>query len=204
MIHQHQDLLLADPDSTINYTLLSNDNAFLSYHPFPFTQRTLTARFQVNNTQPPHVQLIRKPVLTAMGLLALLGEFLQVRPCKAPASMFVPSVGCQETPRSWLRCPTQQEAAWARWERWPAATGPEPLLAQTAGRLGCWSTTATTTAPAAAPTRSPFHWQDWQHKQARPRRPTQASQHASTLPFLLLISILLQVLSMSLITLTTT
>lgn len=78
VIHQHQDLLLADPNSTINYTLLSNDNAFLSYHPFPFTQRTLTGRFQVNNTQPSHVQLIRKPVLTVMGLLALLGEFLLV------------------------------------------------------------------------------------------------------------------------------
>lgn len=73
MIKQHQDLLLADPNSTVNYTLLSNDNAFLSYHPHPFTQRTLTARFQVNNTHPPHVQLVRKPVLTVMGLLALLG-----------------------------------------------------------------------------------------------------------------------------------
>uniref|UniRef100_A0A672JDS7 Alpha-L-iduronidase n=1 Tax=Salarias fasciatus TaxID=181472 RepID=A0A672JDS7_SALFA len=74
VINQHQDLLLANPNSTINYTLLSNDNAFLSYHPHAFTQRTLTARFQVNNTQPPHVQLIRKPVLTVMGLLALLGS----------------------------------------------------------------------------------------------------------------------------------
>ncbi|XP_031599524.1 alpha-L-iduronidase isoform X1 [Oreochromis aureus] len=74
VINQHQDVLMANPNSTINYTLLSNDNAFLSYHPHPFTQRTLTARFQVNNTQPPHVQLIRKPVLTVMGLLALLGE----------------------------------------------------------------------------------------------------------------------------------
>ncbi|KAM6931295.1 alpha-L-iduronidase [Xenentodon cancila] len=74
VIKQHQDLLLANPNNTINYSLLSNDNAFLSYHPHPFTQRTLTARFQVNNTHPPHVQLIRKPVLTVMGLLALLGE----------------------------------------------------------------------------------------------------------------------------------
>ncbi|KAF7657526.1 hypothetical protein LDENG_00025810, partial [Lucifuga dentata] len=74
VIQQHQDLLLADRNRTINFTLLSNDNAFLSYHPHPFTQRTLTARFQINNTQPPHIQLIRKPVLTAMGLLALLGE----------------------------------------------------------------------------------------------------------------------------------
>nr|XP_057926141.1 alpha-L-iduronidase isoform X1 [Doryrhamphus excisus] len=72
VISQHQNLKIAN--STMNYTLLSNDNAFLSYHPHPFTQRTLTARFQVNNTQPPHVQLIRKPILTVMGLLALLGE----------------------------------------------------------------------------------------------------------------------------------
>ncbi|XP_036383135.1 alpha-L-iduronidase isoform X2 [Megalops cyprinoides] len=74
VISQHQSQLMAGPSSTINYTLLSNDNAFLSYHPHPFTQRTLTARFQINNTQPPHVQLLRKPVLTAFGLLALLGE----------------------------------------------------------------------------------------------------------------------------------
>ena len=58
----------------MRYVLLSNDNAFLSYHPHPFSQRTLTARFQVNNTHPPHVQLLRKPVLTVMGLMALLGE----------------------------------------------------------------------------------------------------------------------------------
>lgn len=74
VINQHQDQLLANPNSTVNYTLLSNDNAFLSYHPHPFTQRTLAARFQVNNTRPPHVQLVRKPVLSVMGLLALLGE----------------------------------------------------------------------------------------------------------------------------------
>ncbi|RVE68609.1 hypothetical protein OJAV_G00093360 [Oryzias javanicus] len=74
VISQHQDWLQTNPNSSFNLTMLSNDNAFLSYHPHPFTQRTLTARFQVNNTQTPHVQLIRKPVLTVMGLLALLGE----------------------------------------------------------------------------------------------------------------------------------
>ncbi|CAL8346343.1 unnamed protein product [Lota lota] len=76
VIAQHQDLMSRGTTAggSINYTLLSNDNAFLSYHPYPFTQRTLTARFQVNNTRPPHVQLIRKPVLTVMGLLALLGD----------------------------------------------------------------------------------------------------------------------------------
>ncbi|XP_057562075.1 alpha-L-iduronidase isoform X5 [Hippopotamus amphibius kiboko] len=77
VIAQHQNLLVANSSSTIRYTLLSNDNAFLSYHPHPFSQRTLTARFQVNDTRPPHVQLLRKPVLTAMALLALLdGEQL--------------------------------------------------------------------------------------------------------------------------------
>ncbi|KAM6221284.1 alpha-L-iduronidase [Rhynchocyon petersi] len=74
VIAQHQNLLIANRNSSIHYALLSNDNAFLSYHPHPFTQRTLTARFQVNNTRPPHVQLLRKPVLTAMGLLALLDK----------------------------------------------------------------------------------------------------------------------------------
>uniref|UniRef100_A0A8C5AX81 Alpha-L-iduronidase n=1 Tax=Gadus morhua TaxID=8049 RepID=A0A8C5AX81_GADMO len=79
VIAQHQALvsLGAAGGSSINYTLLSNDNAFLSYHPYPFAQRTLTARFQVNNTQPPHVQLVRKPVLTVMGLLALLDVEVQ-------------------------------------------------------------------------------------------------------------------------------
>ncbi|NXT13995.1 IDUA iduronidase, partial [Prunella fulvescens] len=74
VIIQHQNLLISKANNTINYSLLSNDNAFLSYYPHYFTQRTLTARFQMNNTKPPHVQMVRKPVLTAMGLLALLGE----------------------------------------------------------------------------------------------------------------------------------
>nr|XP_048707432.1 alpha-L-iduronidase isoform X3 [Caretta caretta] len=74
VIIQHQNLLISKTNNTINYTLLSNDNAFMNYHPHYFTQRTLTARFQMNNTKPPHVQMVRKPVLTVMGLLALLGE----------------------------------------------------------------------------------------------------------------------------------
>ncbi|XP_041109745.1 alpha-L-iduronidase isoform X2 [Polyodon spathula] len=74
VIDQHQNLIIAKPHNSINYTLLSNDNAFLNYHPHYFTQRTLTTRFQMNHTKPPHVQMVRKPVLTVMGLLALLGE----------------------------------------------------------------------------------------------------------------------------------
>lgn len=54
--------------------LLSNDNAFLSYNPFFFTQRTLLARFQMNNTHPHHVQFIPKPIFNAFGLLSYLGN----------------------------------------------------------------------------------------------------------------------------------
>lgn len=82
VIAQHQNLLVANTSSALRYALLSNDNAFLSYHPHYFTQRTLTARFQVNTTRPPHVQLLRKPVLTAMALLALLGSPLPL--CARP------------------------------------------------------------------------------------------------------------------------
>ncbi|XP_037065198.1 alpha-L-iduronidase isoform X4 [Peromyscus leucopus] len=86
VIAQHQNLLFANSSSSIRYVLLSNDNAFLSYHPHPFTQRTLTARFQVNNTCPPHVQLLRKPILTVMGLMALLdGEQLWAEVSQAGA-----------------------------------------------------------------------------------------------------------------------
>uniref|UniRef100_A0A8C5LV15 Alpha-L-iduronidase n=1 Tax=Leptobrachium leishanense TaxID=445787 RepID=A0A8C5LV15_9ANUR len=74
VIDQHQDFLLWNESNSFNYSLLSNDNAFMNYYPHYFTQRTLTARFQMNNTKPPHVQMVRKPVLTVMGLLALLGE----------------------------------------------------------------------------------------------------------------------------------
>ncbi|XP_076403226.1 alpha-L-iduronidase isoform X2 [Peromyscus maniculatus bairdii] len=86
VIAQHQNLLFANSSSSIRYVLLSNDNAFLSYHPHPFSQRTLTARFQVNNTCPPHVQLLRKPILTVMGLMALLdGEQLWAEVSQAGA-----------------------------------------------------------------------------------------------------------------------
>ncbi|XP_053317658.1 alpha-L-iduronidase [Spea bombifrons] len=74
VIDQHRDYLLSNKSGGFKYHLLSNDNAFMNYYPHYFTQRTLTARFQMNNTKPPHVQMVRKPVLTVMGLLALLGE----------------------------------------------------------------------------------------------------------------------------------
>ncbi|XP_055929101.1 alpha-L-iduronidase-like isoform X2 [Argiope bruennichi] len=54
----------------VKFNLLSNDNAFLSYFPNQFTERTLLARFQLNNTYPKYVEFIRKPIYAAFGLLS--------------------------------------------------------------------------------------------------------------------------------------
>ncbi|GFT18331.1 alpha-L-iduronidase [Nephila pilipes] len=54
----------------VNFDLLSNDNAFLSYFPNQFTERTLLARFQVNNTSPKYVEFVKKPVYAVFGLLS--------------------------------------------------------------------------------------------------------------------------------------
>ncbi|XP_023313221.1 alpha-L-iduronidase [Anoplophora glabripennis] len=54
--------------------VLSNDNGFVNYHPFYFTQRTLFARFQINTTTPGHDQFIKKPAYSVMSLLSLLGD----------------------------------------------------------------------------------------------------------------------------------
>uniref|UniRef100_A0A336ML52 CSON002247 protein n=1 Tax=Culicoides sonorensis TaxID=179676 RepID=A0A336ML52_CULSO len=57
----------------INLESISHDNAFLSFYPHQFTQRTLLARFQMNNSVPRHTQFIQKPVFAALGLLSNLG-----------------------------------------------------------------------------------------------------------------------------------
>ncbi|XP_062590471.1 alpha-L-iduronidase-like isoform X2 [Saccostrea cucullata] len=74
VIAQHQNMILAKLPAFMNYSLLSNDNAFLSYVPHQFTQRTLAARFQMNNTATPFVQLVLKPIYTVMAALSLLGD----------------------------------------------------------------------------------------------------------------------------------
>ncbi|BFZ22574.1 hypothetical protein BsWGS_25613 [Bradybaena similaris] len=75
VIAQHQNILKGKPDPAIkNYTLLGNDNGFLSYYPNQFTQRTLLARFQMNVTKPNYVTFVRKPVYQVMSLLSLLGD----------------------------------------------------------------------------------------------------------------------------------
>lgn len=54
---------------------ISNDNGFISYHPYEFYQRTLLALFQMNNTSPVEYQFIEKPVYAAIGMLGNLGAF---------------------------------------------------------------------------------------------------------------------------------
>lgn len=51
---------------------ISHDNAFISYHPFEFAQRSLLAHFRMNNSQPVHSQFIQKPVYAALGMLSKL------------------------------------------------------------------------------------------------------------------------------------
>ncbi|KAK7097242.1 alpha-L-iduronidase-like [Littorina saxatilis] len=102
IIGQHQNMLIGPDKSPLNYTLLSNDNGFLSYFPHQFTQRTLVARFQMNATRnnsrslddsgsglfeqdggtinkraaqlEDYVTFVRKPIHSAMVLLAKLGD----------------------------------------------------------------------------------------------------------------------------------
>lgn len=53
---------------------LSHDNAFLSYHPYEFQQRTLFARFRMNESKPVATELIQKPVYAALGMLSQLAS----------------------------------------------------------------------------------------------------------------------------------
>ncbi|XP_067043099.1 alpha-L-iduronidase-like isoform X1 [Acropora muricata] len=69
----HQNLLLKT-NFSIRYDLLSIDNGFMNYDPVFFRQRTLLARFQMNYSHPRKVEFVKKPVLSVMGLLALLGD----------------------------------------------------------------------------------------------------------------------------------
>lgn len=51
---------------------ISHDNAFLSYHPFEFDQRTMLARFLMNESHPISVKFVQKPVYAALGMLSSL------------------------------------------------------------------------------------------------------------------------------------
>lgn len=58
------------------FSSLNYENAYISYYPHQFTQRTLLARFQFNNTNVPFVHYIKKPILMVYGLMSLLGDQL--------------------------------------------------------------------------------------------------------------------------------
>ncbi|GLV44162.1 alpha-L-iduronidase [Carabus blaptoides fortunei] len=75
-------------DMRVDIEVLSNDNAFLNYHPYYFTQRTLLARFQMNNTNPVHIQFFKKPVLVTMALLSYLGNRALNKPAQNEESLF--------------------------------------------------------------------------------------------------------------------
>uniref|UniRef100_A0A182SS51 Glycosyl hydrolases family 39 N-terminal catalytic domain-containing protein n=1 Tax=Anopheles maculatus TaxID=74869 RepID=A0A182SS51_9DIPT len=75
IVSQHWAAIVEGNELGRRLQFLSHDNAFLSYYPYVFEQRTLFARFQMNLTTPPHVQFITKPVFSALGMLANLAPF---------------------------------------------------------------------------------------------------------------------------------
>lgn len=72
--HHFTDIMEDVKFKDVNYHLISNDNGFMTYTPNHFSQRTLTARFQVNTTGgiPIATYFIPKPAITAMGFLSRL------------------------------------------------------------------------------------------------------------------------------------
>ncbi|XP_067625119.1 alpha-L-iduronidase isoform X2 [Eurosta solidaginis] len=71
LLHWHSKLQNAEFK---NLETISHDNAFISYHPYEFSQRTLLAHFRMNNSLPVHSQFIQKPVYAALGMLSKLGS----------------------------------------------------------------------------------------------------------------------------------
>ena len=57
------------------FLLLSNDNAFLSYAPTQFTQRTLLARIQESNSSYTNSLFIKKPIFNFMVLQSHREDF---------------------------------------------------------------------------------------------------------------------------------
>ncbi|XP_031630457.1 alpha-L-iduronidase [Contarinia nasturtii] len=72
IVLQHWNAIL---DGSLNrLESISHDNSFLSFHPFEFLQRTMLARFVMNNTEPKTVHFIQKPVYAALGMLSALAH----------------------------------------------------------------------------------------------------------------------------------
>ena len=73
---QHIDHFVRNRVNPVKLKLISFDNGFLSYYPHQFTQRTLLARFQINNTIPNYTDFVIKPIYVGIGLSSLLGTQL--------------------------------------------------------------------------------------------------------------------------------
>lgn len=74
IVFEHWNLQFQSEHNIPTIESISHDNAFLSYYPYEFYQRTVLTRFQMNLTIPKHVQFIQKPVYAALGLLSSLGN----------------------------------------------------------------------------------------------------------------------------------
>ena len=61
------------------FLLLSNDNAFLSYTPTQFTQRTLLARIQESNSSYNNSLFIKKPIFNFMVLQSRIDGWTMVK-----------------------------------------------------------------------------------------------------------------------------
>ena len=91
----------------ITYELLGNDNGFLPYADnslSTFQQRTLVARWMLNASVVPgathdRAELVRKPVLNVMALLARIGDRIYDGPGSAPLPASIATVNILGTSR---------------------------------------------------------------------------------------------------------
>ncbi|XP_075151894.1 alpha-L-iduronidase [Haematobia irritans] len=97
-----------------NMETISHDNAFLSFHPYEFSQRTLLAHFRMNNTTPPHSQFIQKPVYAALGILTRMGELasdlMEIKTSHGLKLNILKSTSAKGKPlyKSWLLFPVKE------------------------------------------------------------------------------------------------
>ncbi|EEC05903.1 alpha-L-iduronidase, putative, partial [Ixodes scapularis] len=98
------DLHLREPDACGD---LSSDNGFLSYPPQPFSQRTLLARFRMNESEP-HVVFVRKPIHTVTGLLGKLGTRVLGASVEPAPADHEPTLGVVATSAGWAKKQTQR------------------------------------------------------------------------------------------------
>jgi len=75
ILAMHEDTIVNNKtflSKNVTWDYLANDNAFLNYGDAWFEQRTLIARFEMNETNT--VETIKKPTINTMAMLSLLGD----------------------------------------------------------------------------------------------------------------------------------